>query len=272
MLAQLGGKTGMLLFAVLCALFISQVAGVAVSHYAFSRLVNTGQPNASDSFRVAAARLGTTTGAFILSIAWSLVVMVLMMLPSGLLAGGAIALGLNGRQGLATVVGVLAAIALILGSIVLVLWFAIRFILVSQIIAVEPLGAYATFRRADALSSGRVYAGATGLVKLRLTVLVTIVGTVLLIAGFVASIPTFIAGAIYGAGFQPGNTLEDVVPLYVLGPLQLLQSVLGALLGPLYTVFQTFFYTDMRVRREGLDLELALSQPLTPLLQAEGAP
>ena len=36
-------------------------------------------------------------------------------------------------------------------------------------------------------------------------------------------------------------------------------KVLGAVLSPLYIVFQTFFYTDMRVRREGLDLELALT-------------
>lgn len=272
-LLHLGGKTSMLMFAVLAALFISQVAGVAVSHYSYTRLIKKGEPNGSDSFRVAAARLGTTIGAFVLSMAWSVLVGVLMMLPAlGLGIAGGILLSSTGS----VVLLVLAGLALILGSIVFVLWFAIRFILVSQIIAVEPLGAFATFRRADALSSGRVFAGAAGIVKLRLTVLVTIVGTVLLITGFVASIPTFIAGAIYGAGFQPGNTLEDVVPSYVMVPLQLIQSVFGALLAPLYTVFQTFFYVDMRVRREGLDLELALgeqkvAQPLTPLPQGAEA-
>lgn len=255
-LAQLGGKTSMLIVAVLGALLVSQVAGVAVSHYAYSRLIKNGEPNASDSFRIAAARLGTTVGAFVLSVAWSVVVGTLLMLPAvGLAVAGGILMSSTGSIALL----VLAGLALILGTIVFVLWFAIRFILVSQIIAVEDLGAFATFRRADKLSSGRVHAGAIGLVKVRLTVLVTIVGTILLITGFVASIPTVIAGGIYGAGFQPGNTVEDVVPLYVLLPLQLIQSVLGALLAPLYTVFQTFFYTDMRVRREGLDLELALT-------------
>jgi hypothetical protein len=71
--------------------------------------------------------------------------------------------------------------------------------------------------------------------------------------------PTLIVGALYGAGFTAGNTLTDVVPLALLVPLQLLQTVLGALVAPLYVVFQTFFYVDMRVRREGLDLELALA-------------
>jgi hypothetical protein len=252
------GMMSFLTLAILASLFIAQIAGVAASHYAFTRILNQGQPNGSDSFRHAAARLGTTTGAFILSMAWSVVVMVLLLLPGAGFAAGAFALGINDQRGLATVLGILAALALIAGTIVLVLWFAIRFILVSQIIAVEPLGALATFRRADALSSGRVYAGAGGIVKLRLTVLVTIVGTVLLIMGTVASLPTLFAGAAFGANLTPGHTLNDVVPLYVLLPLQLLQSVLGALLAPLYTVFQTFFYTDMRVRREGLDLELAL--------------
>lgn len=252
------GSLSLLMLAIFASLFVAQVAGVAATHFSYSRLINQGQPNASDSFRHAAARLGTITGAFFLSMAWSVVVMVLLLLPAGVLGGGAMALGLNQQRAPAAVLGVLAALALIFGTIVLVLWFAIRFILVSQIIAIEPLGAMATFRRADALSSGRVYEGAGGLVKLRLTVLVTIVGTVLLIMSVVASMPTLFAGAAFGANFTPGNTLNDVVPLYVMIPLQLVQSVMGAVLAPLYIVFQTFFYTDMRVRREGLDLELAL--------------
>lgn len=258
-LPQLVGKMSVFTVAVLLALLTAQVAGVATAHFSFTRLIGKGQPTGSDAFRHAAARLGPTTGAFFLSMAWSLVVMVLLMLPAVGLGFGAALLGAKGDKAPAIVLGVLAAIALGLGSLVLVVWFAIRFILVSQIIAVEPLGALATFRRADALSSGRVYEGWGGIVKLRLTVLVTIVGLVLFVMSAVASIPTLIAGAIFGANFTPGHTLNDVVPLAVLLPLQLLQSVLGALLAPLYSVFQAFFYTDMKVRREGLDLELALT-------------
>ena len=158
----------------------------------------------------------------------------------------------------AVILGVLSAVALVLATIVLILWFIIRFILVSQIIAMEPLGALAAFRRADALSSGRVETGAGGLVKLRLTVLVTIMGSVLFIVNTVASMPIFVAAAVYGAGLGPGHGIDDVVPLAVMVPLQLVQTVLSALVAPLYVIFQTFFYADMRVRREGLDLELAL--------------
>lgn len=257
-LPHLLGTMGLFSVAILGALLVAQVAGVATTHFSFTRLTNKGQPNQGDAFRHASARLGTTTLTFLLSMAWSFVVMTVLMLPSVGLGAGAAALGLNDQRGAALALGIVAGLAFLLSSVVLVLWFAIRFILVSQIIAIEPLGALATFRRADALSSGRIAQGLTGLVKVRLTILVTIVGLVLFIMSMLASFPTLIAGAIFGANFTPGHTLNDVVPLSVLLPLQLIQSVLGAMLAPLYVVFQTFFYTDMRVRREGLDLEMAL--------------
>ena len=258
-LPDLLGTMGLFTVAILGALLVAQVAGVATTHFSFSRLTSAARPNAGDAFRHASARLGTTTLTFLLTMAWSVLVMIVLMLPALALGAGAVALGSSEQRAAAIALGVLAGLALLVSTVVLVLWFAIRFILVSQIIAIEPLGALGTFRRADALSSGRVERGLTGLVKVRLTILVTIVGLVLFIMSMLASFPTLIAGAIFGANFTPGHTLNDVVPLSVLLPLQLIQSVLGAVLAPLYVVFQTFFYTDMRVRREGLDLEMALA-------------
>ena len=258
-LPDLLGTMGLFTVAILGALLVAQIAGVATTHFSFSRLTSTARPNAADAFRHASARLGTTTLTFLLTMAWSVLVMIGLMLPGLALGAGAVALASSEQRAAAIALGILAGLALIVSTVVLVLWFAIRFILVSQIIAIEPLGALGTFRRADALSSGRVEGGLTGLVKVRLTILVTIVGLVLFIMSLLASFPTLIAGAIFGANFTPGHTLNDVVPLSVLLPLQLIQSVLGAVLAPLYVVFQTFFYTDMRVRREGLDLEMALA-------------
>ena len=258
-LPDLLGTSALMTGAVLGSLLVAQVAGVATTYFAFTRVTAKGQPTSGDAFRHAAARLGTTTGAFALSMAWSLVVMMLLLLPGLALGTGAVFLGVGGQKVGAVIVGVLAAVALVLATVVLVVWFLIRFILVSQIIAMEPVKALAAFRRADALSSGRVELGAIGLVKLRLTVLVTIMGGLLLIVSTVASMPLLIAGGLYGAGISAGHTLTDVVPLAVMVPLQLVQTVLGALVAPLYIIFQTFFYADMRARREGLDLELALA-------------
>jgi hypothetical protein len=142
--------------------------------------------------------------------------------------------------------------------VVLVLWFIIRFVLISQILAVEEVSAWRAFRRADQLSSGRVVAGFVGLVKVRLTVLITVMGGVLLLLSAVTSVPTFIIGAFYGAGFTPGNGVYDVVPAFVMVPIEVAQTALGSIVAPLYVMFQLFFYADMRMRREGLDLELKL--------------
>ena len=71
---------------------------------------------------------------------------------------------------------------------------------IGQILAIEDVGAWRAFRRADELSSGRVLAGFMGLVKVRLTVLITVMGGVLLLMSAVATIPTLIVGIIYGAG------------------------------------------------------------------------
>lgn len=253
------GAGATLLAGVTASLLVSQFAGVATTHFAFARVTGRGAPTAGDAFRHAASRLGTAAGAFALSLAWSLVVMAILLLP-GLGFGGLAAwLAAQGEPNTALVAGVLAAVVGGLALVVLLLWFVIRFILLSQVIALEPVGAVAAFKRSDALSSGRVAPGAMGLVKVRLTVLVTVIGGVLLIVGLVAQLPLLAAGVVYDAGFGAGETVTDVVPLAVLVPLQLVQTLLGAFVAPLFAVFQTFFYADMRVRREGLDLELALT-------------
>jgi hypothetical protein len=258
-LPDLLGYMGLLFAASLGALFLSQVSGVAATWFTWSRLTGRGNPTPADAFRHAAARLGTTTGAFIASLVWSALVMLLMVLPGFGLSFAAGWFEVQGSRGLSAFFLVTGVLALLLGMVVLILWFVIRFILMSQIIAVETPTAWQAFKRADALSSGRVEPGFMGLVKVRLTVLVTVIGGVLLIVSAVTTVPMGIVSVIYGANpFKPGETLQDVAPLPILAAVQLIQTLLGALVAPLFAVFQTWFYADMRARREGLDLELAL--------------
>lgn len=262
LLPQVAGLVTLLLVSTFLVLFVSQVGGVATSHFGWRRLLGSGAPTPADSFRHAAQRLVPTFGAFALSIGWSFIVMVGLLLPAVGLGGLAAWFTSSDSGRLGALFALLAAIALVVALVVLVLWFIIRFVLLGQILAIEDVGAWRAFRRADELSSGRVLAGAMGLVKLRLTVLITVMGGVLLIIGTVASAPTLIAGALYGAGFTAGTSLYDVVPTAVLVPLELLDVVLTSVVAPLYVMFQLFFYGDMRMRREGLDLELALgAQP-----------
>ncbi|MEW5738275.1 MAG: hypothetical protein AB1938_05080 [Myxococcota bacterium] len=259
-LSQLVGALGLLVVVALAILLVSQVAGVATTHYVYPRLLQRAGPDLRSSVSLALGRLGTTLLAFLMSVGWTLVVGVGFLLPGGALCAGGVALQLSsGAQGVAAVMLILGAVLLGLGFIALVLWFLIRFLLTSQVVALEDGGPLHVFRRTDALSSGRVEGGVDGLVKVRLMILVTIIGALLLVVGVVSMIPTAVLGLIYGASLQPGQTASDVVPPAVLVPAELLQVILGALFAPLYVVFQVVFYVDMRVRREGLDLELKLA-------------
>jgi hypothetical protein len=140
----------------------------------------------------------------------------------------------------------------------LLLWFILRFMLVAQVAGAEAGSGLAVLRRAGELASGRVGAGLAGLVKVRLAVLLTVIGAILLLVSVVASAPSLALGVAFGASFRPGHSLEDVVPQGLLVPVQVAQVAVGALFAPIYEAFKVVFYLDVRVRREGLDLELTL--------------
>ncbi len=241
---------------VLVNFLLSQVGGVALTAFVFPRITGVGAPSPGDAFRASLRRLGPTFGMFALTFLWTGVVGVLFFLPGALTIGGSIALTLGGNSGAGATVAILGGLLVIAGMVVLVLWFLIRFVLSSQVLAVEPIGALACFRRTDALSSGRVGPGALGLVKGRLTVLITIIAFILTVVGVVTGLPELVVKTIFGEFSASGATGVSAPQLLVV-PAQLLQVVMGAVITPLYVVFQVVFYVDMRVRREGLDLELA---------------
>lgn len=249
-----------LMITLLLTLLVSQVSGVAATHFSWPRITGRGEPSVGESVKHAMARLPATIGAFLLSIAWSLLVMVLLLLPGTLMVVGGSALLSQGLSLTGRALAILGVLVTLLALVVLMLWFIIRFILTSQVLSLENATALQTFKRTAALSSGRVGPGLGGWVKARLTVLVTIISAIVLLIGALAGLPTIVLGFVYGASFQPGHTVNDVVPAVLLVPMELLQVVVGSLFAPVYVVFQVMFYVDMRVRREGLDLELKLAE------------
>lgn len=244
---------------VLLNLLVSQVAGVALTSFIFPRLTEGTPPTVGQAVSRAFSRLGTTLGMFALTMAWTVVVGAGFVAPGAALIGGALLAAQSGSDG-ATVLLVLGFVAVLFGLIGLGLWFLIRFVLTSQVLAVEPVSAVGCFKRTNALSSGRIGAGLGGLVKGRLTVLITIVAFILMVIGFVTGLPELLVMGVYG---EFASTAGGQAPQALVVPAQLLQVVAGAAVTPLYIVFQVIFYVDMRVRREGLDLELA-SRGATP--------
>lgn len=256
-LLQMTGLVALMMLGLAGGLLVSQVASVAVAHFSFARITGQASPSPGEAFRFAATRLGATLGTFFLSGIMGVLVLLVLLLPSVAL-GVAAKWALSSGSSATLALGALALLAALGAWVAAMLWFTLRFLLASQVVALEPLTAMGVVRRAGALSSGRIDKGLGGLVKLRLGVLIAIMGAIMLIVSAAASLPLMLAALAYGAGLRD---MDVVMPALVRVPLQLLQVLLGSWVAPLYVVFQTLFYADMRVRREGLDLELALGAP-----------
>jgi len=258
-LVQVGVGTGGALLLMVFTFFVSQVSGVAATQFVYPRVVGQGRPTVNEGLKAALARLGTTTGAFALAMLWSLVIAALLLAPSGALFALAAVAAVK-SSGASVVLALTGMLAFFVGFLATGLWFIIRFILLSQVIALEDLGPLGTFRRTGQLSSGRIGPGFLGLVKVRLTLLITVVGAIVVLASIVSGIPQLVVQAVYGNVFDPMHANPSAVPQALLVPAQLLQIVVGSLVSPLYVVLQVMFYVDMRVRREGLDLALKLER------------
>lgn len=203
-------------------------------------------------------QLGATVGLVGLSLGWLVGWGLLAMLPVIALAAVGALVDAPAVKVIALILGLLWALV---AMVVVILGYVVRFATAGQVLAMEETGALGAYRRAGALSSGRVGEGALGLVKVRLTLVITVVGVILLVVTLLGSLPALVIQGVYGNIFDPSRADPDAIPQALLVPAQLLQIVLGSLVAPLYAVALSWFYVDMRMRREGLDLELKLTAP-----------
>lgn len=241
-------------FLVLLRALVSLVSGVAISAFVYPRVTGHGAPSIKESMQQALRKGPTTFGVFLLTCGWTTLVALLLMVPALAAFGTAIYLATINSQRASGATAVLGVLLMLGGGVVLLVWYLIRFVLASQVIAAEQVSVTGWFRRSDQLSSGRLGPGIAGLVKGRLTVLVTIMLFITGVVMIVTGIPEFIIKAMFG---ELTGAAAGTAPQALVVPAQLLQVVAGAAVTPLYMVFQVVFYVDMRVRREGLDLELA---------------
>jgi hypothetical protein len=73
-----------------------------------------------------------------------------------------------------------------------------------------------------------------------------------------SGLPALFIQLAYSNPFNPTDPGLSAVPQMLLVPAELLQVVGQAVFNPLGLVFYAMFYLDMRMRREGLDLERRL--------------
>ncbi len=236
-------------------LWVYFMASMATSRYVLASQL--GEPTSpADGLRRGFFRAGALTGAYLLSLCWSTLVTVLLLIPGAIFVGLAFLAASNGSNAMGVVAGVVGALLAGLGLLAAMLWYFLRFLLLPPVLAMEDLGAWGAFRRSGALLSGRVEPGFMGRVVVRAMILFTVVSLILLSVGLVSGLPSYLVIASHGSMFDPSTVART--PQYLLVPAELLQVVVQSAFTPLNFAFCALFYLDMRVRREALDLERKL--------------
>ena len=119
----------------------------------------------------------------------------------------------------------------------------------------EDASAWRSFRRSGQLLSGRIEPGFIGRVPVRAMLLVTVASGILLSVSLLCGLPSILLQFVYR---NPDNPAVSLAPQALLVPAELLQVVGQSVFNPLGLVVYSMLYLDMRVRREGLDLERQL--------------
>ena len=237
------------------------IATLVIARYVVP--IQLGQPTRpADGLRRGLSRLGSLTGAYLLSLLWGLGINLLLVLPGGILSALGVLLATSSSGAGAQMVAIPLAVGGIglagVGTLGALLWYFLRFSLLGPVFAMEELSALGTFRRSGALLSGRIAPGFLGRVKVRAMILLTAVSGIIIAVSFVFSLPSWIVRAAYGHLTNPAAAATHPIPQALLVPVELFQVLGQSVFTPLALVFSAMFYLDMRVRREGLDLERRL--------------
>jgi hypothetical protein len=227
-------------------MLITSFGAVAVTRYSMFEYLGV-KSTPREAIEAGVRRAPMAVGIFSMSIVWTVLIVALAMAPGF----GLVAMGIRAETTAGgTALGALGVLLALGGLVVAVLWSILRFFLTSQLVAMEDVPLWRLFVRSGQLTSGRVAPGVGGFVKVRLTVLLTVMGLVILLVSLIGSVPTFALQVAY---------VPQSPPWFLMVPAELLDTVFTALITPIYVVFQSLVYLDMRVRREGLDLKLKLS-------------
>jgi hypothetical protein len=157
-------------------------------------------------------------------------------------------LGSLGEGGLAAAVAL--GVLFSLGGVVLAIFLSTRLLFVPQALVVERLPLFAAVRRSWALTRGFFW---------RTLGIVLLVNVIVGVATNVVVTPiTFVVSLLFGVAAPTGGT--DAV-LAMTGVLLIVTAVVTAIAGAFGLVLQTataaLLYLDVRMRKEGLDLQLA---------------
>jgi hypothetical protein len=161
----------------------------------------------------------------------------------------------------------LTSLIIVLGMVACVVpgfYFLLSYLLVSQVVVIEGLGPQAAMRRSSELMRKKSDKGLFRNNIMKASVILIIVFVLAAAAGMIVGLPFGIAQIL---------TADRTHPPSLLGPMHLLQSTLTMIVqagvAPIGTIAMILFYYDIRIRKEGFDLQMLASalgvEPVPPV-------
>ena len=246
-----GADPGMTLVVLLGLVVLSIFASAAILHVIEREFA--GRPvGVGSAIRVALSCFWSLLGATLLFILLVILATVVAIVPGMILIGVAGAVG--------PVAAIPVVIGFVVGLLALVAWVFVRFYFFSQVVVMERRDAASSLVRSKDLSRGHgwrifgvfvliflVYIGA-GLLALALNLAL---GT--------EFVPVYVEGRLAGFQVIPANYSLYVVHTVV-------TFLLNIVVSSYLAVCLTLLYFDLRIRKEGFDLELAAQQDIPEVL------
>ncbi len=244
--ASFGASSGLGLgVVVIFTILLSQIGTAASLHVVSQEFVDR-HVGMEAAFTFALSRFGSLLLASILV---GLIVGGVFVLV-GILAGFLIGMLTVAMGPLGLIVGAAITIAIVIP----VIGFLIGYLLVSQVVVVEGCGAVASLERSKTLADGYRWR------IVGILVLLAIINALFQLAGNAVSLVLPYTESVEGlfgmAQVYNGNYVNYVIHAVVVFLLNVLTQIY-------YAVCLTLLYFDLRIRKEGLDLELA-AQEQTP--------
>jgi hypothetical protein len=225
---------------ILLSLFVQSLIAGALAH-AIARCY-MGQPlTITSAYLLGARRYGSLILASLILTAAPLAA---LLLVGGSVAGGAAAFAGRARPGLLIGLAALLALGSLLVVVPLLIFFGIRFLLATQAIVLEERGPLAGLGRSWRLVGGSFWR------------VLGIVATISILIYILAGLPTTIVNV--ALSFAGGDPLDNLVRNQAITTLV---SQIGTILAqPIALTIYTLLYYDLRIRKEGYDIEILARQ------------
>jgi len=238
------------------SLWISWLGVVALSRASYPLFTGEPPPRASPLRLHLSATL-----AYIALLLLAPLLCAVALIPSGILllvlAGAIKALDAS-TQVAGAVIAAVGLLLIMLTLATVFLWLTLRVYFAGPALASEsPSSLRTLWRRCRELMSGRIGPGLLGRVPVRASILLTVISAIVFSTQIIASMPYLALQASFGSDV---GALSSSVPLMLRLPAEAFIVGFSALTQPIFALLGMRFYLDQRVRREALDLELALQR------------